>query len=606
MGEALPVEIPPGYVKVDSPLAERGRYTDGFAVRFFRGRPQKVGGWVALLTSTLLGIIRGLKSWNDLTAQQWIAAGTTQKLYAISNTGFAPQDITPFVSTITPTSPFTTTSGSNVVTVHFPSHLASVGQILFITGASPLGGITLSGEYAITVIVDNDNFQIQAGSTATSSVTDGGTPTLSLELAPGLTSPSSGFGWGAGTWSTGTWGTPRTSGAAISFDPLSWSLDNFGKLLLAAPLNGSLYVWDPTNIAQPRALAVTGSNPPPSIMTGFFVTAERFVIAFGTNSTGSQNLMQFHWCAQGDYTDWNASELTGAVGSPSGIRSVTRGRKIMAGSDIGGQVSLMWTDSALYTHTYTGSNFVFNTALAGVDCGLIGPKAFAVVGTTAYWLSPGGFFMSQGGSAPVKIPNHEDISEWLFQNLRQFYSIQTLAWYNPRFNEVWFDFVPNGQVQPAFCAVYNIEGQFWFTDQLVRTAATRFDGQDNRPILAGSDGQLYQHEQGVDANGAPLPWSLQTALLELETGQVSFGVDSYYPDMERQSGRVTLTLNAYDRTPKPVMETGVNSFVPGDDQVDFRIAGREIAMTMSGGTALGDDFRLGSPKIEITRSGRRG
>src|SRR5437588_11417054 len=111
----IPVEIPPGYVKVDSPLAEKGRYIDGFGVRFFRGKPQKIGGFIAMLTATLLGIVRGLKSWNDLTSQQWIAAGTTQKLYGVSNTSFTPKDITPFVKTSTAANPFTTTNGSNIV-----------------------------------------------------------------------------------------------------------------------------------------------------------------------------------------------------------------------------------------------------------------------------------------------------------------------------------------------------------------------------------------------------------------------------------------------------------------------------------------------------------
>jgi hypothetical protein len=607
MGEVLPVEVPPGYVKVDSPLAERGRYIDGFGVRFFRGKPQKVGGWVSMLTATLLGIVRGLKTWNDLTSQEWIAAGTTQKLYAISNASFTPQDITPFVSSLAATNPFTTTNGSNIVTVAWTGHLAVAGQIFYIPSNVTVGGMTLTaGEYTIAAIVDNNDFTITGPSNATSGATGGGTITISLEIPPGLVSPSSGFGWGAGTWGTGTWGTPRTTGS-ISFDPLAWSLSNFGKLLLASPSGGALYSWDPTNVGQPRAIKVAGTTPagsptaPPSTMSGFFTTAERFVIAYGING----NLMQFQWCGQGDFTDWDATALTGSVGSPSRIRNVTRGRKIMGGVDIGGFVSLIWTDSAVYTHQYTGSANVFNTLLAGVDCGLIGPAAYVVVGNTAYWMSSGGFFRCSGGAAPEKIPGSEDISEWFFQNLRPYYSIQSFAWYNARFGEVTFAFCSNGSTQPDTLVIYNAEHGYWFTDKLVRTASARFDGQDSRPILAGVDGQLYQHDQGVDANGSPLPWSLTSALFEIKTGQVSFGIDSFYPDMQRQTGNITITLNAYDRTPDPVLDSGTKTFGPTDDQVDFRVAGRDIAMIMSGGTTLGDDFRLGAPKISITESGGR-
>jgi hypothetical protein len=512
--QPFPVEIPPGYVKADSALAEKGRYTDGFGVRFFRGKAQKIGGFAAILTGAMAGIIRGLKAWNDLTSQQLIAAGTTQKLYAISDRTFAPQDITP------------------------------------------------------------------AGYTG------------------GLVDPTPGLGWGAGTYGTGTYGTPRGS-STINLDPVVWSVANFGKILLAAPLDGALYYWDPTNpTVTPIAKPVPNA---PASMQGFFVTAERFVIAYGINN----NLMQFQWCSQGDYTDWNDSELTGTIGSPSRTRNVARGRKIMGGADVGGFVSLMWTDSAVYTHQYTGSKNVFNTQLLGVDCGLIGPHAYTVEGSTAFWMSAGGFYMSSGGSGVQKIPNSEDISEWFFANLRPLYSVKSIAWYNHRYREVWFAFCSNESTEPNLCAVYNVEGQYWFVDVLTRTSATRFDGQDARPILAGTDGMLYEHEVGVDANGSPLPWSITTALLELENGATSFGVDAYYPDMQRQVGTITMVLHAQDRTPTPVIETQTKTFVPGDAQVDFRIAGREIALTMSGGTALGDDFRFGDPKVLITKSGRR-
>jgi hypothetical protein len=293
------------------------------------------------------------------------------------------------------------------------------------------------------------------------------------------------------------------------------------------------------------------------------------------------------------------------LGAPSRIRNVQIGKRIMGGTDIGGFVSLIWTDSAVYSHQYTGSANVFNTLLLGRDCGLIGPNAYTIVGSTAFWMSSGGMFMSQGGSPVQKMPNFDDVSEWFFNNLRPNYSLKAFAWYNPRFGEVWFAFPDLNNTEPNLCLVYNIAEQFWFTDTLARTAATRFDGSDARPILAAPSGMLYQHEQGVDADGVALPWSLSTALFELENGQVSVGIDSYYPDMERQTGTVNMTITAYDRTPKPSIETGTNSFGPTDDMVDFRVAGRELSLTMAGGTATGDDFRLGSPKVEYTVSGRR-
>jgi hypothetical protein len=41
----LPIDLPAGIVKVDSPNGAGGRYTDGDKVRFVKGKPEKWRGW---------------------------------------------------------------------------------------------------------------------------------------------------------------------------------------------------------------------------------------------------------------------------------------------------------------------------------------------------------------------------------------------------------------------------------------------------------------------------------------------------------------------------------------------------------------------------------
>ena len=55
----LPLDIPPGIVKVDSPNAAKGRYTDSDKIRFIRGRPEKWRGWVKIVADQMLGKARG-------------------------------------------------------------------------------------------------------------------------------------------------------------------------------------------------------------------------------------------------------------------------------------------------------------------------------------------------------------------------------------------------------------------------------------------------------------------------------------------------------------------------------------------------------------------
>jgi hypothetical protein len=53
-----------------------------------------------------------------------------------------------------------------------------------------------------------------------------------------------GYGWGAGEWGEEEWGTERST-TNVTLDPGSWSLDNFGQLLVATVRNGATFTWNP-------------------------------------------------------------------------------------------------------------------------------------------------------------------------------------------------------------------------------------------------------------------------------------------------------------------------------------------------------------------------
>lgn len=520
MASPLAISLPPGVVKTDSLLAASGRYTDSDGVRFFKNKPQKIGGNTALTSVALGNPARGMHTWNDLTAQQWLAAGTANKLYAMSNSNYDLVDITP------------------------PG------------------------------------------------------------FSPGYVDPTYLYGWGAGPWGSGTWGTPRPTTNFLA-DPMIWSIDNFGKILMAAPADGSLYQWDPTVSPEVPASIVAGSPP---VMRGFWQTAELFTIAFGTTGPNGepQSLMRLYWCAQGLPTDWitthTQAELAQLPGAPAGSRQLQFGTKIVAGVDIGSFTSLVWTDAALYTHQYTGSSYTFNTLAVGTRCGLISRYGFVVIAGVAFWLSNGTFWMYNGSIN--RIPNSEDISEWFFGQLRQNFGSKAFAYYNVRFSEVWFVIVPNGETEPSLAAVFNISGEFWFSCTVERTAATNYSAQDQSPILSGADGFIYQHESGLDNGETPLPWTLTTAYLELQEGLVSTDLFGIMPDMERQIGEITVLINALDRTPQPAIDSQTVTFGPTDGLVDLHLSGREIAMTLSC-SSLGSDFRMGAPKVELQPGAQR-
>lgn len=615
-GEApIPLAFPPGIVTSESPLAAKGRYIDASWVRFFKGKPQLVGGYVSLIAHNLMkGVPRGAFAWSDTSTRQLIAVGTAKKLYAIANTDFVPSDITPWrVSATGLADPLTVLDGSNVVTVHYAAHDASIGDYVDISLADEVGGLDCNGSWEIDTVVDSDNVTFKHTANANASATGGGAGVaIGFEIHPGLADPAQGYGWGAGAYGVGTYGTPRAY-TLLSFTPRSWTFGNFGRILIACPINGALYSYDSSAAPAERAKPITTGAP--TTCTGVLVTSDRIVLAYGTNyndalvgpgAPGDQDLLQYWAAAQGDYTDWDVTRIYGPQGTQSTVNRLKEGTRIVSGVDLGVHVTLLWTDTALYALQYNGSKFVFNTQLVGRECGLMGPLAFVTVGTSAYWAGPHGFFMYAGGVQ--RIPNQDDVAQWVIDTIRPYYTVKTVCWYNQRFNEIWWAFVPAETTEPMKYVAVNLTDFSWIKGELpeAMSCATRFTGDDPRPITVGADGDVYQLDNGVTADGAAISWFLQSAPLELGNGEAILDLSGLAIDMKRQSDTIIVKAEGYDRTPVGALpiDTQTTAFSPGDNLADIRVSGRALALRFSG-TGVNQDFRLGVLKALAGAGGMR-
>jgi len=89
----IALELPPGLVSDDTSFGSSGRYEDASNIRFWRGRPQVIGGWAAATNETLTGKCRTVHVWADNDSQVNVAFGTHLKLQLLL--GGALHDITP-------------------------------------------------------------------------------------------------------------------------------------------------------------------------------------------------------------------------------------------------------------------------------------------------------------------------------------------------------------------------------------------------------------------------------------------------------------------------------------------------------------------------------
>ncbi len=605
--QPVPIAPPPGVVLTETDKVVVGRYTGSSMCRFLRGRLQKRGGWTKLTSVATLGTPRASLPWRDNSGNAFFGVGTFEKLYAYDSS-WMQNDITPFrVGAAGPVTlgnnPLSTVISSPTVTVNFPGHGASAGDFIIIAGATAIGGITPNvSEVQIVSVVDVNNFTYNFTSNATSTVNGGGgnAVTIQIEIPIGVELGAFGYGWGVGGWGLGTWGTARST-STIVIEPRIWGLDHFGKLLLGTYNVGSMYQFDPTQPQPwPRAQLIPNA---PTDCRFLFVTPENFVIALRANMVVSGS-------SQGDFNIW-----TPATNNTAFTRTLAIGTKLVGGKVLAPFNSLIWSDSAIYLLQYTGSSFVYNSMLIASKCGLIGPNAAITVGGKAYWMSPDNFWMYDG-TAQV-MPNVEDIRRFVFDNLNVNNSFQCAAIYNPIHDEVEFFYTVIGQTNPTKSVTVSLKDNFawaphdWSGVGLpARASGGSFEQGDTRPVLAGTDGFLYQHESGFDAAGVPLPYSWQIARYAIgDNSRVLSEMQGIETDFAKMAATMTITVASYDRlfdgaVQTEPLETDAQVITTSEGYLDFRISGRYIQLSGSS-SDLGSNFRMGKPEVYLMPIGAR-
>lgn len=578
--------LPPGVVKAVTELAAEGRYVDSQWVRFFRGFPQKIGGWDKFLsTAAVTGIARGMLAWSDSDRRRLIAIGTHKKLYVYQAGSLT--DITPLRTTATlGNDPFQTTNGSAVVTVTHTAHGAASGDYVTFSGASEVGGITVSGEYVITR-VDADHYTITHSSAATSDATGGGASVqAAYQIGIGKEDSIATLGWGVGTWSAETWGTPRTNG--VITPARTWSLGVRNGNLYANPRGGGIYKWDPSS--GDRAAALTNA---PAKATSILVTTEGIIAALGAEGA----LMDIAWCDQDDDTEW-----TPASTNTADTRTIQGGSELLQGIPMRLGMHLLLSDTSAIAMRYTGDDWVYQIQEVAAGCGAIGPMAGCQYGGIAYWMSRSDFMMFDGAARPI--PNSADIRDYVYSRLNDQQRAKCFAAVNAKYAEIWFFYPGGGSTEIDSYAMVNLNDFSWAVGSLERTSWID-RGVFDWPLAMGTDGYIYRHEHGVDADGDPLEAYITTAPLDIGDGERGFDIIAVVPDFKDQSGELEITVYTRWEPQAPLETNGPFTASGSDYRVDTAAtSGRQAAIKFSSNVE-GGYFRIGVPKLDIQAVGRR-
>jgi hypothetical protein len=610
------LQLKPGVDRENTRYTAEGGWYETDKVRFRRGMPQKIGGWVRLSNAVYLGVCRSMWNWVTLQSQNLVSVGTNLKYYI--ERGGAYFDVTPIRSTVVLTNPFDTTSGSAVVLVTDLAHGALENDFVTFSGATAVGGLTLNNEYQISFI-DEDSYNITAETTASSTANGGGTVTAAYQVNTGSEIAVPFTGWSAGTWGSGEWGFGGVTDAPIRL----WSQANFGEDLFFTYRGGELFYWAASTGVATRAVYVSslaGASDVPVIANKAFVSdIFRFAFCFGANDLGTSVLdpMLIRWSDQEDVANW-----TPAATNQAGSLRLSRGSEIITALQARQEV-MIWTDSAVYGMQYLGAPEVWGAQLLGDNITIASPNAAVYAGNTAYWMGTDKFYTYDGTVKTLPC----SIRSYIFNDFNLSQYAQVVGATNERFDEIWWFYCSAGVTQNDRYVVYNYLQDIWYYGNLSRSAWMDSDHRDN-PLAATFSNNLVEQEVGYDnqetATAVPITATLVSSEFDLDDGDKFMFVNRMLPDVTfvgstAVNPAAVMTLlplaNSGSGYNDPASVGGTNfagvtrtAVVPIQEftgQVFVRVRGRQMAFKVES-TALGVAWKLGTPRLDMRPDGRRG
>jgi hypothetical protein len=641
------IQFKPGFNKQATETGAEGQWVDGDNVRFRYGQPEKIGGWQQLVDETLAGPVRAQHTWTDLTGKKYAALGTSKVLIIYYEGGF--YDITPINADQTGCT-FDSTTTDDEVTVNLTSHGLSAGDYFkFKSVTLPGGGVTgyttadfTTNVFEVIATPTGNTFTITMPSNESGTgMSAQGSATLNSYITIGPVFQTPAYGWGTDTWSAGAWGE-ESSVTNVTLDPGSWSLDNYGQLLVATVRNGATYTWNPATAGALDIRATVVANAPTVSLMSLVSDRDRHLFLMGTETTigspSTQNKMFIRFSNQEDINVWNPTATNTA-----GTFLLDQGNEIITAVQ-GKDYVLVLTDQAAYQIQFVGPPFTFSIRQVGSNCGCLGQHAAVFAQGAVFWMGfGGGFFMYDGTVKQLPSLVEDFVFTTQGDALGINYNANQIAYgyHNSLYNEVGWYYAASGSQQINRNVVFNFLEQTWTTGSLARTSyndaqtyalpyATQFtiNTVPSFPTINGAtntygSSKYWAHETGVnevDANGVSTAITsyIQSGDYDLDVQQGMAGdgenimrVSRFIPDFKNLSGNAKVTMffrnypnQAEQSDSNGPLITGPFTCNSTTTFVSTRVRGRQVSLKIEN-DAVNQSWRYGTLRLDIQAGGRR-
>jgi hypothetical protein len=481
---------------------------------------------------------------------------------------------------------------SGLLTVNSTAHGQSDGDRIKMAGATDTGGIDATDNINVEHLIRNvttDTFDIMTGGTASSSVTGGGGSGAEyfVEITAGLRDLMSGQGYGMGLYGSGLYGTALVSANAKRY-PRIWFFDSFGDTILAAAGEQTgIYRWDGNINTAPTLVP----NAPTAVNYAF--VSDNILVTFGAGGVPNKIFSS----DIGNIEQWTASSTNQVFED-----NIEGAGKLISHINVDG-TNLIFTPAQCYTFRKIDGNAVWDIHFKE-NIGIIGPMARVVVKGVGYWMGPDNFYRWQGANVEVVPSNSASettLLNYVFKNINRVQAYKSFAWYNQRFDEIWFHYPSEGSNDLDRVARFHVTDRHWTPDEFDRLAAEYPAVNLQYPRLIDSLGNFFRHEVGTDADTAAMPWSLTSNNRDTGTNNVlSSGI---VPDSV-QTGDIQVQIDAFSYPQSAVAKNSKTVTVSPDTEfIALDIDGRFLRYTFSGET-LGQDWIMGQWLDPVQKAAR--
>jgi hypothetical protein len=284
---------------------------------------------------------------------------------------------------------------------------------------------------------------------------------------------------------------------------------------------------------------------------------------------------------------------------------------------------LVWTDTSLYGLQYLGSPIVWGSSLLTDNITIVSDRAMTVAAGVTYWMGEDKFYTYDGRVNTLSC----DLWQYVFSDLNKAQHEQIFASTVEQFNEVWWFYCSANSTTIDKYVVYNYLEKVWYYGTMARTAWIDIGIVTDYPIAASYENNLVYHEYGNDNNETattfPIAAYITSSEFDIDDGDRFGFVWRILPDVTFRGSTAASPSAVMTLLPLQNSGSGYNSpaSVAGSDngavtrtavvpieaftgQINTRVRGRQMSIKMES-TALGVQWQMGSPRIDVRPDGRK-